>query len=248
MQVQEGFCHVLVMAGRLMILYSPGHFCNHYSNGQKSPQSHSCRVIAYLVSCKPFLLHDLFVFFGSQSHFVILLSVYRQRLQNPSTGRTARQRGIPGSRTGARYRVHKFPCRAAGRPDLPRAYRVYKFPEHPPHARVRVAKLLIPLCSLFFFYVAFCCTFLMISRSSLGVRAILTGSFLCAHFCAFCAISRRFLTASPSRARRVIKLPAAPDALYTRSHGFSRLQDQIRRSQAPAPLSTAPGPISAICQ
>ena len=150
-----------------MILYSPGHFCNHYSNGQKSPQSHSCRVIAYLVSCKPFLLHDLFVFFGSQSHFVILLSVYRQRLQNPSTGRTARQRGIPGSRTGARYRVHKFPCQAAGGPDLLRAYRVHKFPERSrSRPCYRVAKLLIPRASSFFFCVAFRC----ISRSLTRVR------------------------------------------------------------------------------
>ena len=34
-------------------------------------------------------------------------------------------------------------------PILPRAYRVHKFPAHPPRARVRVAKLTVSLCSFF---------------------------------------------------------------------------------------------------
>ena len=47
--------------------------------------------------------------------------------------------------------------------------------------------------------------------------------FMCAFLCILC-------NSPPLRppARRVIKLPAAPDALYTRSHGFSRLPHGFR--------------------
>ena len=140
----------------------------------------------------------------------------------------------------------------AGGPDLPRAYRVHKFPAHPSRARVRVAKLLIPLASLLvrcsflrcillrFSCFFFCCTFLMISLVFVSASCNSGRLFFYVQFCAIsrCSCHIRKPQFPPLRApARIVSINCLlPDALYpdhTVFHGFPTASEPDKKITGP---------------